>query len=200
MIAAVVLAAGLGTRMGTSKPLLDIDGRPSLARVLDAIDAAEIDDVIVVLGRDADRIAAEVDLRTRRLVVNGLPERGLASSLALGLEAVPEPCVGALVLHADMPFVRASTVRAVAALGASGAEIAAPRVGAVRGFPVYFARSCFPGLAASLAGDEGGRRYVERRRDALRLVDVADPGCIRDVDRPEDLVAAEGRSSWTTFA
>ncbi len=200
MIAALVLAAGLGTRMGESKPLLDIDGRPSLARVLDTIDEAGVPEVVVVLGHDADRIRARVDLDRRHVVRNPEPERGLSTSLTLGLAAVPAACGGALVFHADMPFIRPSTVGAVLALAEGGALLAAPRLGETRGFPVYFARGCFGSLARELSGDTGARRYIERRADALRLVDVADPGCLRDIDRPEDLAAAEGRRRWTTFA
>jgi len=200
VIAALVLAAGLGTRMGASKPLLDIGGRPSLRCVLDAIAAAGVSEVVVVLGCDADRILACVDLTRSHVVRNPAPERGLSSSLALGLAAIPASCTGALVFHADMPFVRSSTVRAVAGLAGEGAVLAAPCFGRQRGFPVYFARECFASLAAELSGDEGGRSYLDRRQDALRLVDVADPGCVRDVDRPSDLVATEGSVHWTTSA
>lgn len=198
MIAALVLAAGLGTRMGASKPLLDIDGRPSLARVLDAIDEAGVPEVVVLLGHDADRIRAHVNLDRRGVVRNPEPERGLSTSLALGLAAVPATCSGALVFHADMPFIRPSTVRAVRALAEQGARLAAPRHGGTRGFPVYFARECFASLARELSGDTGGRGYIERHRDALRLVDVVDPGCLRDIDRPQDLVATEGGRRWIT--
>ncbi|MCX6100537.1 MAG: nucleotidyltransferase family protein [Candidatus Bipolaricaulota bacterium] len=198
MIAALVLAAGLGSRMGASKPLFDIDGRPSLARVLDAVDGAGVTEVVVVLGRDADRVAAQIDLAARHVVRNPAPERGLSSSLELGLASIPMSCTGALVFHADMPFVRSSTVRAVHALARDGATIAAPRLGDVRGFPVYFSRDCFALLRAELSGDTGGRGFIERHRAALCLVNVTDPGCLRDIDRPEDLVAFKGETPWTT--
>ncbi len=198
MIAALVLAAGLGSRMGASKPLLDIDGRASLARILDAVDGAGIPEVVIVLGHDADRVAARVNLAGRHVVRNPAPERGLSSSLELGLASVPASCTGALVFHADMPFLQSSTVRAVCALAEEGAAIAAPRCGDLRGFPVYFSRDCFAPLRAELAGDTGGRGFIERHRAALRLVDVMDPGCLRDVDRPEDLVSSKGGTPWTT--
>ncbi len=200
MIAAVVLAAGLGTRMGTSKPLLSIGGRPALALLLSTLNEARVETVVVVLGRDADRVSQNVDLRGRTLVRNPMPERGLSSSLALGFDAVPSAAMGALVLHADMPFVRPSTVRAVCALAEAGARIAAPQFGDTRGFPVYFSRSCFGPLRAELAGDVGARAFIDAHRDLLRLVPVEDPGCVRDLDRPEDLAVTEGRAAWTTCA
>jgi CTP:molybdopterin cytidylyltransferase MocA len=200
MIAALVLAAGLGTRMRASKPLLDVGGVPSLARVLAAIDGAGIDHVIVVLGRDADLIAERVDLSRTHVVRNSAPEAGLASSMALGLAALPPSSTGVLVFHADMPFIQSTTVRAVRRLAEDGARIAAPRCGKLRGFPVYFSRACLAPLGETLSGDSGGRRFIERNPRCLELVDVSDSGCIRDLDSPEDLTPGEKEATWTTCA
>jgi molybdenum cofactor cytidylyltransferase len=200
MIDALVLAAGLGMRMRASKPLLDIDGVPALARALAAIDGAGIDRVIVVLGRDADLIAGRVDLSRAHVVRNLEPEAGLASSLALGLAALPPSSDGVLVFHADMPFIQSATVRAVRRLAEDGARIAAPRFGELRGFPVYFSRVCLAPLGETLSGDSGGRRFIERNRRCLTLVDVPDSGCIRDLDSPEDLTPCEKEATWTTCA
>jgi molybdenum cofactor cytidylyltransferase len=200
VIAALVLAAGLGTRMGASKPLLDIDGVPALARVLATIDAARLAPVVVVLGRDADLVASRVELSRHVVVTNSRPEMGLSSSLALGLAAVPSTSPGVLIFHADMPFVQRATVLAVAALVDAGARLAAPCHGETRGFPVFVCREWFEPLQATLSGDSGARRFIERHRDALRLAAVDDPGCIRDLDRPEDLVPSGEEMRWTTFA
>jgi molybdenum cofactor cytidylyltransferase len=200
VIAALVLAAGLGARMGVSKPLLDIDGTPALSRVLATIDTAELRPVIVVLGWDADLIASRIDLRSRTIVRNSLPERGLSSSLTLGLGAVPAACSGALVFHADMPYLHPKTVFAVSALAEAGAFLAAPSFRGVRGFPVFLSRECFDDLRRELSGDSGAKAYIGRHHDALRIVEVADGGCVRDLDRPEDLVLSREELSWTTSA
>ena len=200
MISVLVLAAGLGTRMRALKPLLDVGGVPSLARVLAAIDGAGIDHVIVVLGRDADLIANRVNLSRAHIVHNLEPENGLASSLALGLAQLPPPSSGVLVFHADMPFIQSATVRAVCRLAEDGARIAAPRFGELRGFPVYFSRACIAPLGATLSGDSGGRRFIERNPRCLELVDVSNSGCTRDLDSPEDLTPCEKEATWTTCA
>ncbi len=187
MIAGIVLAAGLGRRMGAVKPLVAIEGVPSLGRVLATLDEAGVPLVLVVLGREAGAIRRAVDLHGRRVVVNPLPERGMASSLALGLAALPGDTEGALVFHADMPFVRPGTIRAVLRVAAEGAQIAAPYWNGCRGFPVFFRRSQWDELRATLHGDSGGKRFLACHPDRLRTVDVDDPGCIRDIDRPGDL-------------
>lgn len=186
MIAGLVLAAGLGQRMGAVKPLVDVDGVPSLGRVLATLDESGMQFVAVVLGNDAERIRSEVDLRGRLVVVNPSPERGMASSLALGLAALPADAEGVLVFHADMPFLRSTTVRAVL-LAAAEAEIAAPSWNGVRGFPVFFHRRQWEELRSTLHGDAGGKSFIRRHPDRLQTVEVEDPGCVRDIDRPDDL-------------
>jgi molybdenum cofactor cytidylyltransferase len=198
MIAGLVLAAGLGRRMGSVKPLINIDGAPSLGRVLATLDASGIRCVAVVLGKDVERIRREVDLTGRRVVLNPSPERGMASSLALGLSALPAEAEGVVIVHADMPFLQPATVRAVLRLAAE-AEIAAPCWQGVRGFPVFFRRSQWDGLRASLHGDTGGRDFIRRHADRLRTVEVEDPGCVRDIDRPGDLTTQEEASCCATF-
>ena len=67
-----------------------------------------------------------------------------------------------------------------------GAGIVATQFDGKRGHPVGFSRK-YGALLAALGGDEGARSIVAARPSALRLVDVDDPGVLRDVDRPSDL-------------
>lgn len=192
MIEAIVLAAGKAERFGATKPLVDVDGAPSLERVLGSLRAAGIERIIVVLGHDADRIEAAVDLRGCRVVRNPNYETGMASSLRAGLQAVSSEAEGALVIHADMPYVSSETVTAVVARARAGARIAAPRVSARRGFPVYLRADTFGEVLPTLRGETGARAYLAAHAEELVLVDVRDSGAVRDIDRPADL--ARGRA------
>lgn len=202
MITAVVLAAGRGERMGSGyvKPLVKVGGQPILARVLAAIDRAGVIDVVVVLGASADAIRGSLRLDRRRIVLNPDPARGMGSSLALGLANTASHASGALVFHADMPGVQPETIRAVCRLATEGAALAAPSFDGQRGFPVFFSRGEIPAVLATLRGDEGGRRYLAAHRERLVVVDVSDPGCIRDIDRVTDIGKQEDEILWTTYA
>ncbi len=201
MIDAIVLAAGLATRMGEIKPLTPIEGEPALSRILRTVGAVGIVRPIVVLGsRSAQQIEEAIDLAECVVVQNDEPEAGMSRSLRLGLEAVSPKATGILVLHADMPFVRTETVRAVLDCAEEGAQIAAPIHRERRGFPVFFHRSCLSGLQRSLSGDVGGRAYIKAHREELVLIDVADPGCVYDIDRPADLAAWKGDRACATSA
>ena len=194
MIAAIVLAAGLGTRMRRIKPLIEFGGEPSLAILLRRLRAAGIARPIVVLGRSAKQIRDRVDLSEADVVLNPHPEHGMAGSLALGLRAVPLTADGTIVLHADMPFIEKETIHAVLRTAERGARIAAPSHRGRRGFPVYLSRAAFPELLATLAGDVGAREYIARHTEDLVLAEVDGDGCLRDIDTPEDLSAAREES------
>ena len=201
MIDAIVLAAGLATRMGEIKPLATIEGEPALSRILRRIREAGIGRPIVVLNAgSAQTIAGAVDLAECTVVENDSPEVGLSRSLRLGLNAVSAEAAGVLVFHADMPFIEAGTVRAVLRVAEGGASIAAPVCSGRRGFPVFFSKSHLPGLRRSLSGDAGGRAYIETHREDLETIPVDDSGCVYDIDRPEDLAAWEGGLACATNA
>lgn len=201
MIEAIVLAAGLATRMGGIKVLTPIEGEPALARILRRIDAAGIARCVVVLGsRSARQVEEAVDLTGRVVIRNDTPGAGMSRSLRLGLDALLPEATGALVFPADMPFVRPQTIRAVLRAAEEDARIAAPTHQTHRGFPVFFHRTCLPQLRASLSGDAGGRAYIEAHRDDLVSIAVDDPGCVYDIDCPADLAAWKGDRACATSA
>jgi len=192
MIQAIVFAAGLGTRMGASKALMDIDNMPALTVVLKTLFRAGLSLPIVVLGHDAEAIRATVDLSHCHVLVNEQPERGLSGSMRLALDAVEETVTGILTFHVDMPYVAESTIRALLQAIDKGATLAAPIHEGKRGFPVFFHQQFLGQLSDSLEGDSGGRQFLRTHSDDLVLVSVDDPGCIFDIDRPSDLTAWKG--------
>ena len=187
MIEAIVLAAGKGERYGAIKPLIQIEGEPALSRILTTLRAAGIDDILVVLGHAAERIRREVDLGGVRVLVNPNYETGMGGSLSLGIRSLSPSTKGFLILHADMPYVSQVTLRAVLGRANAGALIAAPIHRGRRGFPVYLHRSCCPGLLPTLHGEMGARGFIASNHCDLILTEVDDPGCVWDIDRPEDL-------------
>jgi CTP:molybdopterin cytidylyltransferase MocA len=192
MIEAVVLAAGKGKRMGRSKPLVAVDGVSSLTRVIRTLKQAGIERIIVVLGHEASKIRRAVDLDGCEVVVNADYKTGMASSLKTGIEALSETAEGFLILHADMPYLSSSTVRAVLDRARDGAKIVAPTYQESRGFPVYLHRSCLPELLPPLTGDIGARRYLDAHKQDLVLIPVDDPGAVWDIDCPKDLKRERG--------
>lgn len=192
-IAAIVLAAGTSSRMGANKLLLPLDGRPLVAHVVAVACASSADAALVVLGNEADNVAAALpDGRTQR-VDNPRYAAGLSTSLQAGLDALSDDIDGALILLADMPRISLATVEAVlAAARETPTQIIAANQQGRPAPPVYWPRVYFPALHA-IRGDEGGRSVLLRSLDALRLVEPTQPDEALDVDAPEDYQRIRGK-------
>ncbi len=179
----VILAAGSSRRLGRSKQLLRLHGRPLLQHVLDA--AAEVAgaETVLVLGHEATRIEDAVTLPPHaRIVRNPDHASGQASSLRAGIGALPPGVVRAVVLLSDQPHVTAGTIGAVAA--GPGAITRARYRGGVEGHPVAFDRAVWPELLA-IDGDRGARDVIARDPDRVGYVDVDAPAPA-DVDTADD--------------
>lgn len=198
MIAAVILAAGAGRRLGTvAKAVLeDARGRTFLAAVHDTARAAGVTRSVVVVGpphagattREAERLGLEV-------AVNPDPGRGMASSVEIGFAhagAHFAGCRAALLWPVDHPAVGVATARAIAE-AAGERRVIIPVRGGRGGHPTAFGRALWPRLAACSTEPRGARSVIHGL-EAGRVVrlDVADPGVIADVDTPADLASARG--------
>lgn len=186
MISGVILAAGRSARLGRPKQLLPLAGRPLLDHVLHNAATSNLDEIILVLGHDAPRIAAALPNRGQRLVLNPDHAAGQSSSLRAGLAAVDPAASGALFLLGDQPEVGPDVIDAlIAAHAAAGGRIIRPRYGGRPGNPVLFARSLFPALAR-ITGDNGARSVIRAHRSSVVHVDIGAAPPPRDVDTEED--------------
>lgn len=189
MVAAIVLAAGTSTRMGRQKLLLPVEGGRPLVRVsIEGVLTAGLDDVVVVLGRDAEGVGRALAGLPVRTTLNSRYAEGQSTSLRAGLDALAPGTEAVVVALGDQPLPDAALIRRlVEVFRASGTPIVVPRYRDGRGNPVLFAASVFEELRA-VTGDQGGRGVIARdpSRVAELPVDVPMP---RDVDTWADYEA-----------
>ena len=175
---AVILAAGMSSRMGANKLLLPWrDGLPIVAHVAAKFPRAGISPVVVVTGRDAALVEAALAAFDLRCVHNPRYATGeMLSSLQVGLRALPGGLAGAFVQPADMPCVPEALLGQLMAAHEPGWSLA-PSYAGRRGHPVLLDRGNWRAMLGLGAG--------ARPRDGLgrvKLVDVADEGVLLDVD------------------
>ena len=194
-LAVVVLAAGAGSRFSAqpgAKLLADLDGRPILEHVLAAVRNARPVATIVVLGHRAADVERSIRWRDELRVINRSPERGLASSLQVGVQALaalPGSLDGTFVVLGDQPRLRPGVMRrlADAATTAGTARLAAlaPRyeVPGPRN-PVLLLRPAWAWVA-ELKGDHGLGPWLDAHPGSV--LEVAVEGDMPDVDEPADL-------------
>ena len=196
-VAAIVLAAGQGTRMGADgKLLLQVSGRPLLRAAVDAARASRARPVVVVTGHRSQEVRAAIADTDVIIVDNPRYAEGLAGSLTAGIRALPDGIDGALVMLADMPQVRARHVDAlIAAFGsAPPGSICVPVHAGRRGNPVLWPAALFGELAGQ-AGDVGGRELLRLHAERLWTVEMDDDAVLVDIDEPCDFVALSAHAS-----
>ncbi|MBW2383528.1 MAG: nucleotidyltransferase family protein [Deltaproteobacteria bacterium] len=192
-VSGVILAAGQAQRMGATKQLLAWGDGTILQTVIDHARESRLDEVVVVLGHDGERIRHALGLPSSgplRAVVEASWRDGQSRSLGAGLSAVAEGADAAAVLLGDQPGVDAALIdRVLAALPGCEKPVHRPvhRAASGRGapgHPVVLSRRIFSD-AAALSGDEGARALLREHPDWLCAVEVDGkrPG---DIDTPDD--------------
>lgn len=180
-VAAAVLAAGSGTRMGRPKAEIVVDGVRLVDRAVAAAHEAGCAPVYAVVRSGTDVAGAIA-------VVNPDPDRGMRSSLDLAVAAAGDASALAVLL-VDHPGISADAISAVATAWSPG-RIAIGRYGEGRGHPTVMAPELWR-AALELAGpDEGARRFLASHPELIDEVDV--PGDPTDLDTPDDLARWRG--------
>jgi molybdenum cofactor cytidylyltransferase len=198
-IGAIVLAAGMSSRMGSNKLVARVAGKPLIRHVVEAALSSEAAPVIVVTGNAAATVRNAISPLAPLFVENPDYSKGLSSSLKCGLKALPADCDGAVVLLGDMPGVSAALIDKLIASfdpGEDRAICVATRHGK-RGNPVLWARRFFPEMLA-IEGDVGARQLIGQNAELVCEVEAPDDGPLTDIDTPEALEAY--RASKETMA
>jgi len=188
--AAIVLAAGAGSRFGGGKLLAPLEGRPILQHVLERLEAADLDEVIVVVGADADAVEGAIDASAARLVVNPVPDEGLSSSLKVGIGALSDDADAALIALGDQPLLPPRAVRALLEADAQpGRPIVVPVYGDGMGRnPVLLRREAFA-LIDQTSGDRGLGPLIDAHPELVHEIPIRVEGGNPDVDTRDDHIA-----------
>jgi CTP:molybdopterin cytidylyltransferase MocA len=191
-LAAIVPAAGLGSRMRAVKPLLPLGPQTALARVVRLFREAGVSDVVVTVGHEAQAVAAEAMACGVLVVHNENYLAGMFSSVQAGISALPEEVEAFFVLPVDVPLVRPAVLRLLAqALGSAQAGVLAarPTFRGRPGHPPLISRLALPAILDH-AGNHGGQGGLAGALAMLPggVLDVAvyDAGVLMDMDRRSD--------------
>lgn len=197
-VAAIVLAAGRSTRMGSvNKLTAPLGGKPLVAYAVMAALASVARPVIVVTGHEGERVVEVLAGLGAIAVHNPDFASGLASSLQVGLRAVPADATGAVIMLGDMPAISAGLLDDLLTAFARQPACAAvvPTWQGRWGNPVVLARRMFAPVM-QLRGDEGARRLLAR--EAVVELAVENASIDQDVDTPDALARIVQNFSGST--
>jgi nicotine blue oxidoreductase len=178
-VVGLLLAAGAGERFGGPKALArDGDGTSWLLRSVQAL--RPCDEIVVVLGAEAERAAALLPMSVSRIRADDWAE-GLGASLRAGLSALaPTGHDAALVSLVDLPDVDAAVVARLVAATTRPGDLARAAYDGVPGHPVLIGRDHWEGVVATATGDRGARDYLAAHE--VVLVECGDLATGADVD------------------
>ena len=188
MIAGILLAAGMSTRMGEPKALLDWGGEPLVRYQVRQLREAGADEVVVVLGHRGDDVHREMRGLDCRTVLNATYQLGRAGSLRAGAKAVSREAETIVVLNVDQPRA-AALIRAVIEARTPEAAAARPAHGGRHGHPVALAGRLRGELLEASEESGGLRGVLAAHADAI--IDApAGEECLLDLNTRAEYEAA----------
>ncbi|SJZ33434.1 molybdenum cofactor cytidylyltransferase [Selenihalanaerobacter shriftii] len=186
MISAIVLAAGMSTRLGRPKQLLSLGEETIIERVVDNLIMANVDEIVVVLGHYDDEIRPLLTSLNIKIVYNPYYKAGQSTSLVRGLNSIEEDCTGILCMLGDQPLVEVNTLNQLITEFKYGKELIVwPEYKGQRGNPVIFDSKLKIDML-EMDGDQGARPLLHKYRTQSRGIEVKDQGVVFDIDTEED--------------
>lgn len=183
----IILAAGASSRLGEAKQLLVYNQKTLLQHSIEAALHASVQQVVLVLGANADALRPGIADKKLASIVNPAWQEGMASSIRCGLHYLLEQnqelqCV--IFMVCDQPFITTALLDNLLSLHKqTGRPIVASQYAATTGIPALFARKIFPELL-QLAGDTGAKKLVLQHRGDV--VTVPFPQGSIDIDTAAD--------------
>lgn len=196
-VCAVILAAGMSSRMGSAKQLLALHGRYLLEHVIRLALREEFARVVAVIGHEADRISRSIPIDDPRFrwVFNPLYSSGQSTSFKLGIQKALESHTSVMVFLGDQPYVSSQTVHEIWTHGnrmlqeEREAFVIQPVYRERAGHPVFFG-NVNSHLFEEVGGDQGAKTIIAGMNRRI-LLPVDDPGIHFDIDTLADFEEAK---------
>jgi len=183
-VTGIVLAAGLSSRMGELKQLLPIGGIPSVVRVVRVL-AGAVNDVVVVLGHQANKIESVLESEKCRCIFNNNYSLGMLSSVQCAISEI-QMSSSYLFALSDQPMLTQSTVLSILdSASRSSKGIIVPKVEGKRGHPVFIDSKYYQEIL-QLDHNVGLNVVIRDNKHDVLEVDLQEIEIVRDMDTPDD--------------
>lgn len=186
MISALVLAAGLSTRMGKLKQLLPYGDKSVIEQVVSVLLTCSLDEIIVVLGHRDTEIRTVLAPYPIRVTFNPRYHQEMLTSIQQGWSEANPKADAVMHVLGDQPHLQASTVQQlIGAYGELGEGIYIPSFSNRRGHPILIpARYCDEIFA--LGAEATMRDFMRAHVAEIRHLPVESDAILRDMDTPDD--------------
>ena len=185
-VGALIVAAGMSSRMGAFKPMLNIGAISVAQRIIATFQQAGIRKIVMVTGYNA--VALERHLAGKGVIFlrnEDYETTQMFDSVKIGLRYLENKCDRVLFTPVDVPLFTANTVKAMLA---SDALLACPVCQGERGHPLLIDNGLLPAILQD-CGEQGLRGATQRCGAPMTQIPVEDCGTLYDADTPEDFAA-----------
>jgi molybdenum cofactor cytidylyltransferase len=180
-ISAIVLAAGRANYQGKPLQLLPVNGVPMINRVTEAFSNSNIDELIVVLGYQAEEIKKELRGRDVKVIVNPDYDGTLSKSLRYGLKMVTGDISAVVLTLGNRPFIELKIIdNMISVYKTQKPPIIAPIYRKRRGHPVILDAALIPELIKT-RGDTGGKEFITKHKSEVMEIKVREKGVVEDI-------------------
>lgn len=187
MISLVILAAGKSTRMKENKLLLNIDGETLIEHVVKTALGSSVDEVVVVLGYEAEKVKERLARLKCKLIVNEAYVKGQGESVKVGLAAISSNAEAVVVLPADVALIDEQTVNKVAnEYRKSKSRIVIASHRHQSGHPILLDRALFPEISRIDEDTLGLKAIINSHRAEVKYVEVGTENALIDIDTQEE--------------
>ncbi len=183
---AIVLAAGISSRMGKPKLLMPWGDHTMIEEVVDQVVAAEYDGIVVVLGEWWEEMQECLDDRDVKFARNLNFRSGVAGSIKAGVAFLDSTATAFAIVLGDQPNIKAKTHKLVMANFRKAKKgVCVPVYDGVIGHPVIFSAE-YRSRMFGLQGDSGARRLVEGNKDDLAQLELKAPEIVGSINTQND--------------
>ncbi|HEX04920.1 MAG TPA: nucleotidyltransferase family protein [Bacteroidetes bacterium] len=186
-VAGIILAAGMGTRMGGPKALIQLNGETALLRLCRQMQNIGLDPILPVVNETVEtELSEQLSAMGISTVLNEDLDLGPLHSIHLGLERIPDSTQAMMILPVDFPRIRSTTFSTLIN-AASEDRILLPTHGGRRGHPPVMGREFFDQVRG--LDLDGGLRQLYREVADDQIVELAvdDPAIHWNVNTASDL-------------
>jgi molybdenum cofactor cytidylyltransferase len=190
IVEAIILAAGLSTRMGSDKMALNVSGQTFLNRTLIETLNSKLNQIVVVSrpGFCLNLVQHNSDFLKRHVinVSNFWPQEGMSLSIRLGLTQLSAQANAVMIILADQVFLNALLIdMLIEESFQNSGKIIVPMINGRSTTPVIFPASFFSELR-KISGDKGGREILAANLKMIHVLELGQKYDDTDVDTPED--------------
>jgi molybdenum cofactor cytidylyltransferase len=185
-ISALILAAGSGSRIGTPKLMLEVDGKSFVNVIIYRLQNAGINNIVCIVSEKTYEWAKE-NISDFKIVVNPEPEKGMISSVYYGMKNLKK-CDSVMIIPVDHPYVEADTYKSLMIESKKNTSlIIKPKFNGKSGHPIIIPYE----LANKITEDDfstGLNNVIKKSGCKQVYIDVEDNGILKNINKKEDFI------------